>query len=38
MYDATRGDPTHLSKPYSPKCVEGVFSELRVDRVVGSSP
>ncbi len=28
MYDATRGVPTLLMKPYSPECVEEEFSEV----------
>jgi hypothetical protein len=30
MYDATRGVPTLLMKPYSPKCLEGEFSEVEL--------
>jgi hypothetical protein len=28
-HDATGGSPAHLGKVYSPKCPEGVFSEVR---------
>ena len=34
---ATRRNPGHLTQHYSPNLVEGVFSELRLHRVLGSS-
>src|SRR5215210_4800592 len=36
-HDATRGGLAHRSKPYSPKCLEEGFCEIRVDGVLGSS-
>src|SRR5829696_517302 len=36
-HDATYPSPAHRKKGYSPKCLEGRFSEVRLYRVLGSS-
>ena len=39
MHDATRRSPAHFAEGYSPKCLEGVFYEVRIAAVpLGDHP